>query len=149
MNTSSTTHLAWLLPLAIFIHQVEEYLLGFPAWYSELMNVELSNQDFLIINGVGLFAFVVWSISYYFSKNNTIPAALGTLALVNGLIHVGISLYMLEYSPGTISSIFIYIPLGLFIYKKIFPQLGSGQRIIAISIGMLIQVIAFSVARNI
>jgi len=47
-----------LLPVTIFVHQLEKYFFGqFPLWYSNLLNAKLSNRDFILIYGVGLFVF--------------------------------------------------------------------------------------------
>lgn len=133
----SPNQIAWLLPTSIFIHQIEEYFWKFPIWYSNLLNAQLSNQDFLIINGIGLFIFTVLALSYFFNKNNLILVAMGTLVFVNGIIHFTLSVFTLSYSPGTISGVFLFIPLGIVIYKKILPLLRKADKIIAITIGIL------------
>lgn len=134
----SANQMAWLLPAAILVHQIEEYLGQFPLWYSNLLNAELSNQDFIVINAIGLFLFTAFSFSYLFNKNNIILAALGTLVFVNGIIHMLLSIFTFTFSPGTISGIVLFIPLGIIIFKKIFPNLREGERIIAIATGTFV-----------
>jgi hypothetical protein len=115
--------MAWLLPATILVHRLEEYFGQFPRWYSNLLNTQSSNQDFTVINGVGLFVFTVFSFSYIFDKNNTILVAMGTLVFVNGMVHLVLSIFTFSYSPGTISSVVLFIPLGIIIFKRILPQL--------------------------
>ena len=141
--------MAWLLPTTIFVHQVEEYLGQFPLWYSNLLNAQLSNQDFLLINGVGLFVFTVFALSYFFNKNNLILVALGTLVFLNGMIHLLLSISTFSYSPGTISGVVLFIPLGFIIFKKILPQLRRVERIIAVAIGIFVLFTASMIAINI
>jgi len=149
LKIPSPNQIAWLLPATILVHQLEEYFGQFPIWYSNLLNAQLSNQDFIIINGVGLFLFTVFSLSYIFNKNNLILVALGTLVFVNGMIHLLLSIFTFSYSPGTISGIVLFIPLGIIIYKNILPQLRKGERIIAIGIGIFILFTASVIAINI
>ncbi len=141
--------LAWLLPVTIFIHQLEEYFGEFPAWFSNLLNAELSNNDFLMINGIGLFIFIAIALIYTFSKNNMLLVALGTLVFVNGMTHLIASILTLSYSPGTISGTLLFIPLGIIIYKKILPLLKESEKIIAITLGIISLLAVSIVAINI
>ncbi|HEX9828189.1 MAG TPA: HXXEE domain-containing protein [Flavobacteriaceae bacterium] len=141
--------MAGLLPVTIFVHQLEEYFGHFPLWYSNVLKAQLSNQDFIVINSVGLFIFTVWSLSYLFSKNNLILVALGTLVFVNGLLHVLLSIFTFSYSPGAISGVVLFIPLGIIIYKNVMPLLSPPKRIIGIAIGVLVLFMVSLIAMNI
>lgn len=145
----SANQIAWFLPATILIHQLEEYFGQFPLWYSTLLNAQLSNQDFIVINAVGLFLFTVFSLSYLFNKNNIILVALGTLVFVNGIIHLLLSVFTFTYSPGTISGIVLFIPLGMVIFRKISPQLREVERVTAIAIGIFVLFTVSMIAINI
>ena len=149
MKALSPNQMAWLLPVTILVHQLEEYFGQFPLWYSNLLNAELSNQDFIVINSIGLFVFTVFALSYFFNKNNIILVALGTLVLANGLIHLLLSIFTFSYSPGAISGFFLFIPLGVIIYKQILPQLREGERIISIAIGVFVLFTVSMIAVNV
>jgi len=142
----SANQIAWLIPVTFLVHQIEEYLGQFPLWFSELLNAQLSNQDFIIINAAGLFVFTVFSLSYLFNRNNVILAALGTLIFVNGISHLLLSVFTLTYSPGTISGIVLFIPLGSIIFKKIFPKLSEGERVTAMALGIFVLFIVSMIA---
>lgn len=148
VKTSLSYKLAWLLPVAILIHQLEEFFGQFPTWYSNLLNAHLSDKDFIMINAVGLFVFTAFALSYFFNKNNMILVALGTLVFVNGMIHILLSILTLSYAPGTFSGVVLFIPLGMIIYKKILPQLDMVERIIAIAMGILALLLVSTIARN-
>jgi hypothetical protein len=149
MKALSPKQIAWLIPICLFIHQLEEYFGSFPAWFSELLNVELSNQDFIFINGIGLFFFIVFAFAYSIgARNNFIFSALGTLIFVNGIIHPILSIFTFSYSPGSISGLVLLIPLGIIIFKKIFPLLTKNERIAAVLSGVATLYIVNSIARN-
>ena len=149
MKALSPNQMAWLLPIALLTHQLEEYFGNFPLWYSNLLNVEMSNQDFILINGFGLFFITIYCLSYLFNKNNLILVAMGTLVFVNGITHLVISIFTLNYSPGTISGVLLFLPLGIIIYQRISPQLRSVDNIIGMAIGIVILFTASMIAMNI
>ncbi|NND06479.1 MAG: HXXEE domain-containing protein [Saprospiraceae bacterium] len=138
VSAPSPNQVAWLLPATIFIHQLEEYYGQFPLWYSNLLNAQLSNQDFIYINAVGLFIFTAFSLSYIFNKNNIILVALGTLVFVNGIAHLLLSVFTFSYSPGTISGLVLFLPLGILIFNKILPKLNDHKKVLAIAIGIFV-----------
>ena len=149
MKALSPNQMAWLLPLILLIHQSEEYFYQFPLWFSNLFDANLSSQDFILINGIGLFVITVLTLFYIIHKNNFILVALGTLVFVNGIIHLLLSLYTFSYSPGTISGVVLFIPLGWIILKRISPQLPVNERIISIASGIIILLIVSMIAMNI
>lgn len=149
MKTLSCNQIAWLVPITILIHQVEEYLAQFPAWYSNLLNANLSNWDFILINAVGLLVFTTISLSYLVTKNKFTLGILGAFIFLNGVIHLLLSMFTLSYSPGTISGLVLFIPLGIIIFKKIFPVLNQTKKIMAFAIGLLVLVTASMIATNI
>ena len=137
MKAIAPSMMAVLLPATLLTHQLEEYFGEFPRWYSDLLNANLSNQDFLIINGIGLLIISIVALSYLFNKNNVLLAALGTLIFTNGIVHLLLSLFTFSYSPGTISGVVLFLPLGIIIFKRILPLLRQGEKILAISIGVI------------
>jgi len=149
MKALSTKQIAWLIPITIFIHQLEEYFGHFPLWYSELLSADLSEKDFILINAVGLFLFTTVALSYLFNKNKIILVALGTLVFVNGILHALLSFFTLSYSPGTISGLILFIPLGIIIFKRIMPHLRGTEKIIAITIGIFVLFMVSLIALNI
>ncbi len=149
MKTLSPNQLAWAIPITILIHQLEEYFGQFPLWYSNLLDAQLSNQDFIVINAVGLLIFLTFALSYIINENNLILVALGTFVFVNGMIHLLLSFFTLSYSPGTISGVVLFIPLGIIIYKNIMPHLSKSERILAIALGIFALFTVSIIARNI
>jgi hypothetical protein len=149
MKTFSPNQTAMLLPLSLLAHQLEEYFGKFPIWYSNLLDAQLSDQDFIMINVIGLLLISGFSLSYFFNKNNLILVALGTLIFVNGIIHLVLSIFTLSYSPGVISGVILFLPLGTSIYLRILPKLEKKEKIAAISIGLLLLFSVSMIAMNI
>jgi hypothetical protein len=145
----STNLMSILFPFIFLVHQLEEYFTAFPLWYSNLLNADLSNKDFILINGIGLLLFILARITYGLYKSNIILLVMGTLVLMNGIIHLLLSIITLSYSPGTISGIVLFIPLGLLIYKRILPEMIKRDKFIAISIGILFLFSVSVIAGNI
>ena len=152
MTRLTPKHIAWFLPIAYMIHLFDEYFSGegFPNWFSGLFKANLSSNDFIIINSVGFAATLIIVILYSFNKVNIFfIATLGTLFFINGLIHLLASAILMKYSPGTISGLFIYLPLGYLIFKKIFPLISEQQRVLSVWVGIILQVMVAIIALNI
>ena len=149
MNSPSTNQIIYSIPITLFAHQLEEYLGHFPEWYSNLLNTQLSTDDFIYINSIGLTIIIGLAVTSVVNANFQIPVALGTLIFVNGIIHLLITIFTLSYSPGTITGVVFFIPLGLLIYKKLLPLLTPTEQLIAISSGIAglicVSIIAFNI----
>jgi len=148
----SSKHITWLLPAAYLIHLLDEYFSGdsLPDWISAVFNVSLSLDDFIIINSIGFAAVLVIITLFSLDKiDHFFPAALGILFFTNGIIHLIASIFTASLSPGTISGVILYVPLGVLIFRKIFPALTRGQRSLAVVTGIIIQIIVSAVAFNI
>lgn len=152
MDKLKPIHIAWPLPIAYLLHLFDEYFTGagLAGWYSSVFKASLSVSDFIVINTIGFTAVVVVAILYTWKKVNEFTLAiLGSLFFVNGLIHLAASVLTFTYSPGTISGIIIYVPLGVIIFKKIFPFLQEQQRSLSVPAGIAIQILVTLVAFNI
>jgi len=147
MKAPSPIQLAWLVPITLFIHQVEEYANHFPAWYSKWLGASLSDGDFLAINLPALLLVILFAATYRHSRNNLLLMALGTLLFLNGTAHLLISIFSLAYTPGTASGVLLFLPLGAYIFQEIAPQLSEKGRIQAIVLGIVILLAIGSIAR--
>ena len=150
VNKFGAKQISWLIPVAYLFHLADEYFTGFPDWFSRLFKVDLSLNNFIIINSIGFTATILIAILYSFNKiNSFVIAVLGTLFFVNGIVHILASVFTYSYSPGTISGLIFYLPLGFLIYKNIFPLLPEKQRSLSVIVGILVQIIVSVVAFSI
>jgi len=142
----------WILPLAYSMHIIEEYFAGkgFPKWFSDVFNATISNGDFIIINAIAFSIVIIFSVTYqFYRQNNVFFLALVTLFFVNGIIHILSSIFSMTYSPGTITGLIIYIPMGIILFKRILPLLSYNQKVTGISAGIFIHIIVAVIAFNI
>jgi hypothetical protein len=152
VNKFKPKYIVWLLPAFYTIHLVEEAFVcsGLYVWISEIFNVDFSLNDFIFINAVGFIFFISFTFLYTFDKaNNFIFAAMGSLIFTNGIVHTTASLVTLTYSPGTISGVIFYIPLGAIIFNKILPLLPEHQRSLSIATGIILHIAVSVIAFNI
>lgn len=146
----SPKQIAWFIPIAYLMHLADEYFTGFPGWFSEVLNVSLSLNDFVIINSFGFTATIVIVTLYSFNKVPLfVISTLGVLFFINGIIHVVSTILTSSYSPGTATGLFIYFPLGYIIYKKVFPLLKDQQRTFSFVIAIVLQIIVALIAFNV
>ncbi|MBK9096593.1 MAG: HXXEE domain-containing protein [bacterium] len=150
MINKEQKYIAWFIPAAYLFHLADEYFAGFYRWFSVIFNVNLSLNDFIIINSIGFTAAVAVATLYSLNKlNHFVIAVLSILFFVNGVVHIAASIFTASYSPGTISACLFYLPLGYLVYKKIFPLMPYQQRSISIAVGIIIQIVVAIIALNI
>jgi len=145
-------YVIWLLPVTYSLHIVEEYFAdgGFPRWFSNIFNASISNNDFIVINATALLLVIIFSSFYQFYKqNNVIFLALVTLFFANGIIHLLSSIFSMTYSPGTVTGVVMYIPMGFFFFKRIIPLLSYSQKVTGITLGILTHLVVALIAFNI
>src|SRR5215213_5926485 len=104
---------AWLFPLSYLIHIAEEYWGGFPAWIARFWGVESSLSNFLSWN-VGALIMMTLGVAVALKTKSYrwLLVSFGTVVLINGLVHAGASVLTRSYSPGVISGLLLFIPLG-------------------------------------
>ena len=149
---SKNRFLVWLLPSTYAVHILEEYFVGkgLPMWLSDFINADISNLDFILINSVALSIVVLFSFYYSFYKQNDLLfLGLTSLFFINGIVHLVSSIYSYTYSPGTVSGILLYLPMGLFIYKSLKQQLTIRERSLGIWLGIFMHVVVIIIAWNI
>lgn len=145
-------YLAWALPALYAIHLLEEYFAGerFPVWFSRVLNANLSDADFILINSFDISIFILAAILYTIKQSNTIMiVSLGAVLFINGFVHIFSSIFSLSYCPGTISGTLLYLPLGYFLFLKSSPPLTVQQRKQGLGLGALIHIVVAGIALTI
>jgi hypothetical protein len=105
----------WLFPATYLAHILEEAFAGerFYIWIRRITDRTLSLRTFLALNGLFFAAMVVAIIVLQASRAPWLLPALGTLVLVNGLGHLAGTTATRTYSPGLVSGVLLWLPLGL------------------------------------
>ena len=86
---------------------------GFPIWAERTLAIRFSNAEFTAWStlALGLVCLGAWLVSRH-PKFRFIEIALAIAVLGNVAVHVLASLLTWTYSPGLISGVLIWIPLG-------------------------------------
>ena len=105
-----------LFPMTYAAHIAEEALCGvtFPVWVSRLWGIEFTREEFLALNAV---AFTIMCLGVLWIRLSTtghlILVALAFVVTFNGLAHIVASGLTWSYSPGAITGLLLWIPLGV------------------------------------
>ena len=129
----------WMFPITYLIHVAEEYWggEGYSAYIFRLRGVHLTPTRFLVAQSI---AFILVTAGVILARQLKFPRMmliiLGTIVLVNGLTHAFTALTILRYGPGLVSSILIWLPLGVFIVARFRKEVTRKRYWIAIAIGV-------------
>lgn len=143
---------AWLFPLAYLIHIAEEYWGGFPVWISRFWGVESSSANFLSWNGA---AWVLMTVGVALALKTKsfrwLLVSFGTVVLINGTAHALASITTRSYSPGLVSGLLLFIPLGTVTivrgWKNVNRRTFRAGVIVGILMHMVVVLLAFGFAR--
>jgi hypothetical protein len=143
---------AWLFPASYLLHIAEEYWGDFPAWIARFWGVESSVANFLSWNGgawvmmcVGV-ALVLRTKSYRW-----LLVSFGTVVLINGLVHALASVVTRSYSPGLVTGLLLYVPLGLFTLRRARGSVNARTLragvVVGVAMHAVVVLLAFGFAR--
>ena len=142
--------IALLMPFIFGLHILEEYFWGFPAWFSDLLNAKLSVNKFLVINIIAFFIIDANGMLHVIKKgSNYFTAVIGSLLFINGISHVVTSIVTTSYSPGTVTGLILYLPLGIITFKQILPLIPEHKRKNVVMTALLIQIGIAIIAMNV
>lgn len=143
---------AWLFPLTYLAHIAEEYWGGFPAWIARFWGVESSNANFLSWN-VGALVLMCVGVALVLATKSYrwLLVSFGTVVLINGVVHAVASIVTWSYSPGVISGLLLYVPLGLVTLLRAKRSVNARTMRAGLIVGVLMHVVvvllAFGFAR--
>jgi hypothetical protein len=108
--------LLWLFVPAYLVHLAEEYWAGpgLPAWFARILGRELPEAAFVAINGAA-FVLLIAAVRAAARREAAgwIAVAVATVVSLNAVLHLLGALATASYSPGMISGVVVYLPLGL------------------------------------
>jgi len=135
-------------------HLIEEYIYpgGFPAWMRSVFPRSAPGTGPAIVINAAFFSLV---LSPLISDPQTAPIfnlSIAGLLLVNGAVHVVGTFWTGRYSPGAITSVFLYFPSALYTLIVIPHKwrMGAVQVVLGILLGFVWQMIplAFVILRR-
>ncbi len=143
-STATINFWLWVFPITYLIHIAEEYWggEGYPAYILRLRGVHMSTTRFLGAQSVGVILVTVGVIlARRFNFPQMMLIILGSIVLVNGITHTITALSIMRYGPGLWSSIFIWMPLGIFTLLRFRNAVNRKRYWIAIAIGVGVNVV--------
>jgi hypothetical protein len=139
LSNTSITFWSWLFPITYLMHIAEEYWggEGYPAYLLKLRGVQLSPTRFLIAQSVGFILVMMGIIlSQRFNFPNMMLVVLGAVVLINGLTHTITSIRHPSYGPGLITSLLLWIPLGVATLIRFKGSLSDRRYWVSVAIGI-------------
>jgi hypothetical protein len=141
--------LLWLFPPAYLLHLAEE-LWGGPGllqWFAAIAGRPLPRLAFAIINAAG-FALLVTGIRMAVRREAAgwIAIAIATVATMNALLHVAGSVMTGQYSPGLITGVVLYLPLGQLLLSRAWSQVEQSRFTHGVVAGVAIHIVVIVAA---
>jgi hypothetical protein len=142
----------WLLalPASYLAHLVEEWWggEGFASWTQRVVGAPVSETRFIIVNSIAAPLFVLGTVfAIIHSAWGWFAVTFGTIVLINGTLHVLGSVGTASYSPGVITGLALYVPLGLIVLRRGRTQLSAVAFRVAVLLGVaihgLVAIVAF------
>lgn len=144
LSTTSITLWSWLFPITYLVHIVEEYWggEGYSNYLLRVRGVQLSPTRFLLVQSIGLALMMVGIIlARRLHFPNLLSVILGSVVLINGLTHTLLSIAYTEYVPGLITSILLWIPLGIATLLRFRRTMRQARYWLCVALGVGINVI--------
>ncbi len=143
---------AWLFPASYLLHIAEEYWGDFPAWIARFWGVESSIANFLSWNGGALVMMCVGVALVLLTKSyRWLLVSFGTVVLINGVVHTLASVVTWSYSPGLVTGLLLYVPLGLFTLRRARESVNARTMRAGVIVGVVMHAVvvllAFGFAR--
>lgn len=131
----------------MLLHVAEEWFGGFPTWTGTVLGDGVSPERFVAINSVGLVLFAVGTLAALrYSGAAWLIVSFAALFVVNGVVHALATLNWGLYSPGVITGLLVYIPLGVVVLRRSAHRLPRPVFVRAILFGVLIHVVVTATA---
>lgn len=135
--------LFWLLPLAVIMHIIEEFVFpgGFTAWYcfyKEYVSSSLTPAYLIMVNVLWV-TFCSLPLVLDTSKAIVIWLSMASIVFVEAIFHIRGTIALRTCSPGAITSIVLYLPLALYGYWHFLSQhqTSKAQALVSGATGML------------
>ncbi|GAA3509969.1 hypothetical protein GCM10022393_23680 [Aquimarina addita] len=110
-----------LAPLAYSIHHFEEKEGNFRTWRAKyfLNNNPLTTEYvFIVITFISILFIFLFSIRKSKPTANVVVIFFMMSQFINAFFHIGAGIFFMDYSPGTVTAILLYIPINLLILHK-------------------------------
>jgi hypothetical protein len=127
----------WLVVAAVGVHIIEEHALNFNGWAARALHAPVTAEDFHLTNaGVILYGIACAVIGW---RAPAIALSSAALVLVNSIgFHLGASLLLGAYSPGTTTSVLLFVPSGIAAYRAAARDGVLTRRVVVLSFAIAV-----------
>jgi len=140
----------WIFAAVLVVHLTEEFCGGMRSFdRDKLHGLDLSRGGFIrtnLVAVVGLVAISITAVKMGFPQ--FLLVSLGTFVLVNGARHAVKSLEEITYSPGLITGLLVFLPLGVLTLIRLEPRMSAPRFGAAIAAGLTMQLGASFIAHR-
>ncbi|HSR41673.1 MAG TPA: HXXEE domain-containing protein [Longimicrobiales bacterium] len=134
--------------MAFLLHPLEEAATDFPLWFRTVLGGDLDPVTFALINATGVLV-VTGAMLVHRRRGDVlplVPAAVGTLVLLNATVHAVAALLTLGYVPGVVTSLLVWAPLGVVLLSEA-REAGPDVLRRGLAVGVTAQLMVTAVAR--
>lgn len=127
-----------VFPATYCVHLMEEYGCGesFYRWVSRVADVAFTRRDFVTLNlaALAVMSFGAWLAARH-ARMQWLVATLGVIVAFNGFLHLVASAATWSYSPGLISGMGLWVPVGAHALRRAYRQLPRLRFAGAVALG--------------
>jgi len=133
----------WLFPFPYLVHILEESFAGerFDVWIRRVIRRSLSPRMFLTLNALFIIAMTAAIAALRAGHAPWLLPALGTITTLNGLGHAAGTIATRRCSPGLLSGVLLWLPLGIAALTASVRMLGLGPWLPGVAAGVLASVV--------
>jgi hypothetical protein len=131
----------WLFPVTYLIHATEEYLCGegFYRWSARIFGRGMTPELFIAINSLAWVLMVCTIIAFRKTPSvRWVTITFATVVFINGLAHILGSMWTWTYSPGVVSGLLLWIPLGAATFYRAWKRVTRRSFVAGLLVGAMI-----------
>jgi hypothetical protein len=137
-----------LFPLTYALHVLEEHAFGFPAWSAQHLGFHLDDARFLHLNAI-VFSIVLAVTALASAPGRAwLAAPIATACLVNGLAHAVAGSLTQTYSPGVVTGLALWAPLGGFALAHLARSVPRLRLAALCAVGIILHAIVTAAAMS-
>jgi hypothetical protein len=138
----------WLFPLTYLIHALEEYFggEGFYRWVARIIGRGMTPGQFVSINSFALLMMIAGVI--IFRKTPAVrwlTITFATVVFINAVAHLAGSILTDTYSPGVVSGVLLWIPLGAATFYRARKRVTRRSYVAGVLVGAAVHALLFLV----
>lgn len=138
-----------LLPTSYLLHLAEEWFggEGFAVWTQRALGQPVSTTRFLILNAVVWPLFAVLTLAAM--KKPALSwflTSFGTVVVINAALHGLGALVSSSYSPGLVTGLLLYVPVGSLAIRSGHQELSPGTFARAVLFGVAVHAVVAVIA---